>query len=248
MPHAHVLATPAVPCPHARKATPASGTLDSRFRDFIASDDFPCVGSKLALARDGLHTREFAPLGDVSNDGPLLDALAGFVAMLDERDADDRSVDSLVALFRGPRSMDEAAFERQLWNQLQRLHELDLARGNTWAADVERDPDSPRFSMSLAGHPFFVIGLHPGASRIARRFEAPVLVFNSHRQFNRLREDGRFAKMQQATRARDIALQGSINPNLSDYGQASEARQYSGRAVGAGWRCPFRATGPEDAA
>ena len=168
--------------------------------------------------------------------------------MLDERDADDRSVDSLVALFRGPRSMDEAAFERQLWNQLQRLHELDLARGNTWAADVERDPDSPRFSMSLAGHPFFVIGLHPGASRIARRFEAPVLVFNSHRQFNRLREDGRFAKMQQATRARDVALQGSINPNLSDYGQASEARQYSGRAVDAGWRCPFRATGPEDAA
>lgn len=248
MPHAQVLDTAIAPCPHARKALSPAGTLDSRFRDFIASDDFPCVGSKLALARDGLRTQEFAPLGDVSNDGPLLDAVAGFSGMLDARGDDDAGVDSLVALFRGPRSMDEAAFERQLWNQLQRLHELDVARGMPWAADVDRDPASPRFSMSLGGHPFFVIGLHPGASRIARRFEAPVLVFNSHRQFNRLRADGRFAKMQQATRARDIALQGSINPNLSEYGEASEARQYSGRAVGPDWRCPFRATGPEDAA
>src|SRR5690606_15083095 len=121
--------------------------------------------------------------------------------------------------------------------------ELDLSRGIAWAADVERDPASPRFSMSLAGHPFFVIGLHPGASRLARRFRYPSLVFNSHRQFDRLREDGRFAKMQAATRARDIELQGSINPNLADYGEASEARQYSGRATESDWRCPLHVRG-----
>ena len=42
-----------------------------------------------------------------------------------------------------------------------------------------------------------------------------------------------------ATRARDLALQGSINPNLADFGTAPETRQYSGRKVEAGWKCPF---------
>jgi FPC/CPF motif-containing protein YcgG len=92
----------------------------------------------------------------------------------------------------------------------------------------------------LAGHPFFVIGLHPGSSRLGRRAPVPVLVFNSQRQFTRLRADGRYAKMQAATRARDLALQGSLNPNLADWGSAPETRQYSGRAVEADWRCPFR--------
>ena len=111
-----------------------------------------------------------------------------------------------------------------------------FAKDSPWADDVATDPDDPRFSLSLGGHPFFVIGLHPLASRIARRFEAPALVFNSHRQFDRLRADGRYAKMQAATRQRDLALQGSLNPNLADFGAAAETRQYSGRAVEADWR------------
>jgi FPC/CPF motif-containing protein YcgG len=40
-------------------------------------------------------------------------------------------------------------------------------------------------------------------------------------------------------RERDVALQGSTNPNLADFGQASEARQYSGRATEVAWQCPF---------
>lgn len=152
---------------------------------------------------------------------------------------------SCVALFEGPCDTDERRFEAMLWSQLQRLHELDVQRGQPWADGVSRDPDDPRFSLSLAGHPYFVIGLHPGASRIARRFEAPALVFNSHRQFDRLRADGRYAKMQAATRARDMALQGSLNPNLADFGTAAETRQYSGRAVGPDWRCPFHPRSPK---
>jgi FPC/CPF motif-containing protein YcgG len=38
---------------------------------------------------------------------------------------------------------------------------------------------------------------------------------------------------------RDLRLQGSLNPNLSDFGKKSDARQYSGRAVEANWKCPF---------
>jgi len=41
-------------------------------------------------------------------------------------------------------------------------------------------------------------------------------------------------------------VQGSLNPNLADFGERSEARQYSGREVEEHWRCPFhRANSPE---
>ena len=84
-----------------------------------------------------------------------------------------------------------------------------------------------------------MIGLHPNASRPARRFRYPTLVFNSHEQFERLRQDGRFEKMKQIIRARDEALAGSVNPMLADFGSGSEAAQYSGREVGPDWKCPF---------
>lgn len=169
----------------------------------------------------------------------LLDALHGFGAFVDAQPESSSTVHSMVALYAAQRCSGEAGFERALWSTLQRLHDLDHARGEAWAEDIDTDPDSPRFSLSLGGHPYFVIGLHPDASRLARRFEAPALVFNSHRQFERLRADGRYTKMQSATRERDLQLQGSLNPNLADFGSAAETRQYSGRAVEAAWRCPF---------
>ncbi len=236
-------AAPSTPHAHVddRPATGASGgAIAAQFFKFVAARSFPCVGSKAALARDGIRAHEFAALGERANDARLLDRLGTFAAEVDAADPTDKTVRSFVALFTGPRDTDEQRFEALLWSQLQRLHDLDVQRGVRWADDVTRDPDSPKFSLSLAGHPFFVIGLHPGASRMARRFGWPALVFNSHRQFERLRADGRFIKMQAATRKRDVALQGSINPNLADFGVAGETRQYSGRKVGPNWTCPFR--------
>lgn len=230
-------------CPHAARAGEGAA-LAQRFRDFVAGDRFPCVGSKAALAKDAIEIRVFAPLGDRANDARLLDRLGAFARRIEAQDAGDSTVSSFVAIFEGPTDTDELRFEAMLWSQLQRLHDVDARRGVAWAPDVSTRPDSPDFSLSLAGHPFFVIGLHAGASRIARRFECPVLVFNSHRQFEQLRADGRYAKMQAATRARDTALQGGINPNLADFGDAAETRQYSGRAVDADWVCPFHARTP----
>jgi FPC/CPF motif-containing protein YcgG len=83
------------------------------------------------------------------------------------------------------------------------------------------------------------VGLHPGASRPARRFAKPALVFNTHDQFNRLRASGAYEKMRQIIIDRDVALAGSSNPMLSRHGDTSEARQYSGRAVTEDWKCPF---------
>ena len=224
---------------------PPEGGLAERFLSFVGDPSFPCVGSKAALSRGAIETHEFGRMGDRANDAPLLDVLGRFGARIDGAGDAATTVRSCVALFQGPFDTDERRFEAMLWSQLQRLHELDVHRGQPWADGVDRDPDHPQFSLSLAGHPYFVIGLHPGASRIARRFEAPALVFNSHRQFDRLRADGRYAKMQAATRARDMALQGSLNPNLADFGTAAETRQYSGRAVEPEWRCPFHPRNPK---
>lgn len=231
--------TPPIP---ARAAAPFD--VPSAFLDHVAAPDFPCVGAKAALAQGAIHTLMLGPMGERANDARLLDGLVGFGRFLGRQPEGSTVVHSFVALFDGPRDTDEQRFEALLWSQLQRLHRLDVQRGNAWAPGVSRDPDDPRFSLSLGGHPFFVIGLHPGASRIARRFGWPALVFNSHAQFDRLRADGRYPKMQRATRARDLRLQGSLNPNLADFGTAPETRQYSGRAVEPDWRCPFHAMTP----
>jgi FPC/CPF motif-containing protein YcgG len=129
-------------------------------------------------------------------------------------------------------------FEGLLWKQLRLLHERDAARFD-WDPEVASDPDDPRFSFSFGGQALYVIGMRANSSREARRFPWPVLVFNPHEQFERLRGDGKWKRMQGTIRQRDLQLQGSINPMLSDFGERSEARQYSGRAVEENWRAPF---------
>lgn len=213
--------------------------LGKRFLELLGDDTYPCVGARLALSRGSIETHEFGRLGNRDNDQAMLNGLARFVSMIEASACDEYAVHSYVAIFRGPTDMSELRFESLMWSQLWRIHELDVLAGNLPADDVSSDTESPLFSLSIAEHPFFLIGLHPYASRLARRFSHPALVFNSHRQFNKLKEDGRYAKMQEATRSRDIELQGSLNPNLADFGDESEARQYSGRKVEHDWRCPF---------
>ena len=85
-------------------------------------------------------------------------------------------------------------------------------------------------------------GIRAAFDAAARRFAWPALVFNPHAQFERLRRDGQFDRLRDRIRDRDVALQGTINPNLSDFGERSEARQYSGRDTSAtAWTCPFHA-------
>ena len=151
---------------------------------------------------------------------------------------------TFVAIFERPRELDEMAFENLFWQQLRALHEVDAANF-AWDPNVKSDPTDPHFSFSFAGQALYVIGLHANSSREARRFPWPAMVFNPHEQFERLRADGKWKRMQETIRRRDLELQGSINPMLSDFGEQSEARQYSGRAVEENWRAPFQAMEPK---
>ena len=67
-------------------------------------------------------------------------------------------------------------------------------------------------------------------------------------EFETLREEGKYERMRERILERDVELAGSINPMLSRHGDASEARQYSGRVIEKGWQCPFRDKRLEEAA
>jgi FPC/CPF motif-containing protein YcgG len=207
-----------------------------RFLDRIARPDFPCVGAKSAATQDGIEFFEAGDLRCPRDDLRLLQALQRFALSAPP----DALFLSFVAIFPDTPKQAEPDFEAALWQRLQALHELD-AREFGWDPSVSSDPASPDFSLSLGGRAFYIIGLHPGAHRRARRFPFAAMVFNLHSQFETLREDGRYDKLRDAITQRDIDYSGSRNPMLQLHGEASEARQYAGRIVGAEWRCPFLA-------
>lgn len=202
---------------------------------FITGDGFSCVGGKSAHLQGGLVHRHFGPLADPAHVERLHGELARFAGAKDDI---HRLLATFVATFDGPHDLTEEDFERLLWRQLQQMHDRDAGR-HPWSSMVDPDPRSARFGFSIGGHPFFVVGLHPNSSRYSRRFAYPALAFNSHVQFERMKSSGAYGRIQQAVRAAELRLQGSVNPSIADFGQRSEAPQYSGRLVGDDWRCPF---------
>lgn len=213
----------------------AAAAQDDLFA-FVRANDFPCVGAKSALARGTLKVLACHSLAsgwdDVRIHSELLEWAQGWRS-------DPDGLRSLAVVFEGPDGLTEAGFEALMWDRIQSLADKDAWRGQPYDRRVSPDPQDPHFSLSFGGEAFFVVGLHPGASRPARRFPRPAMVFNLHEQFEKLREEGRYERMRERILERDRELAGSINPMLARHGEASEARQYSGRRVPDGWQCPF---------
>ncbi len=205
------------------------------FRTFVARQEFPCLGAKAAFNAGSYAFAAYDALASDATTAALADDLFKFTRS-EIRAASEYA--TFAAVFRHPAEVDEVAFERLLWRQLAMLNRADAAHFE-YCPDVRSDPADPQFSFSFAEQALYVIGMHPKASREARRFDWPMIVFNPHEQFERLRADGKWKRMQQTIRERDVELQGSINPMLSDFGEVTEARQYSGRAVEPDWRAPF---------
>ncbi len=201
-------------------------------KEMIRGPEYPCVGAKSVVNRNTVEVAVFDAMADADSTPQLLERLSSFVTA----PSDDTGFRSFIAAFRGPVPDSEKVFEQLLWRQLDMLRELDSSE---WDPAVSNDPTNPHFCFSVAGTAAFVIGMHPLASRLARRAPLPVLVFNPHAQFERLRASGGYDRVRDVVRRRDEKLQGTINPMVADHGQGSEARQYSGRVVDAGWRAPL---------
>ena len=217
--------------------------LARRFEDFIRDPDFCCVGAKSALAKGQLHIHVARDIRSAWDD---LAIHAQLVSLAQRFTLKPTLYQSFAVVFEEPRMLTEAAFEEAVWQRIQSLADKDAWRGHEYDSTVDADPASPHFSLSFGGQAFFVVGLHPRASRAARRFEAPAMVFNLHAQFEMLREQGRYEKLRQSILDRDFQLTGSANPMLARHGETSEARQYSGRVVADDWQCPFEPAHRDD--
>ena len=213
--------------PDRRRPLEVVGALET----MVLHPDYPCLGARSVFNRDRATVVALGAMATHDATTRLHDALRDF-----GRDTDQGAgFASLVAVFPDTTIDDEAHFESLLWRQLEQLHEVDHQR---WNPQVSDDPGNPHFAFSVAGTAYFVVGLHPAASRIARRTPLPTLVFNLHQQFEDLRASDRFERMRDTIRRRDSALQGDVNPMVADHGAGSEARQYSGRAVPTDWTAP----------
>jgi FPC/CPF motif-containing protein YcgG len=211
--------------------------LAQAFRDFVQDPHFPCVGAKSALSHDEIRIVVARDIRSGWDDLRIYPALLDFVSRYQR---DPGLFRSFTVLFEAPKTLSEAEFEDHLWARLQSLSDKDAWLGLPYDERVKADPEDKSFSLSFGGEAFFVVGLHPNSSRKARRFETPALVFNLHDQFEQLRADGKYEKLRQRIVDRDLRYSGSINPMLATYGEGSEARQYSGRAVEEEWVCPLR--------
>jgi len=220
-----------------REPSPLARHVHDRFRAFILDPNFSCIGAKAAV--QGANYR-FGLYGEMDTAAATAGLAYDLWEFVREQPLFAPALSTFIATFALPAVSDQLEWERLVWAQLQRLHNLD-AEFHTWDSRVSSDPEAHDFSFSFAGRAYFVVGLHPASSRYARRFGWATLVFNARAQFEQLRETNQFARMQQTIRNREQRLQGSLNPNLSDFGEASEARQYSGRALEATWKCPFHA-------
>ncbi|MBU2929423.1 guanitoxin biosynthesis heme-dependent pre-guanitoxin N-hydroxylase GntA [Winogradskyella psychrotolerans] len=218
------------------KQLPLFKTVDEAYKDFILTQKHPCVMAKTLFMTNNYHLNVYRSSTKTEDLGDLLKDLEAFI---DQYDFDSNSFESFLAVFPSEHYDSELDFENQLWQTLQQLHELDDCE---WDASVSDDPEDPTFSFSLKGHAFYIVGLHPNSSRLARQSPYPTIVFNLHTQFEQLRAMGSYKKVKKRIRKRDKKLQGHINPVLKDFGKDSETKQYSGRAVDSRWKCPFHKT------
>ncbi len=199
--------------------------------------DYPCTGAISVFAQKGYR---FGLFPELACDNAVRALCHDLYEFCHEFPIINDQLVTFIAMFRGPAIKSEQHFEELLWSQLQAMHDID-SDFFAWDKSVDSDPKSNNFSFSIGGRAMFVIGMHPKASRLTRTFRYPTMVFNLHEQFEGLRARGKFETMTQIIRAREMTFQGSINPMLKNFGESSEASQYSGRLVSDNWPCPFHA-------
>ncbi|MDR6301770.1 guanitoxin biosynthesis heme-dependent pre-guanitoxin N-hydroxylase GntA [Mesonia maritima] len=207
--------------------------VKEKYNEFILKKNHPCIMAQTVFKMDKAVLKEYKSLGSAVTAEVLLKDLQKYIA---EYDYDSNDFYSFIATFPLEKKLTEKQFETKLWQQLQLIATIDT---EAWDPAVSPNPEDNNFSFSIHGSAFYIVGLHPNSSRMARKSPYATLVFNLHWQFEKLREMGVYDKVKEKIRERDEELQGSINPMLEDFGAKSEANQYSGRKVGENWKCPF---------
>ena len=207
----------------------------AKFQEKVRDGLFPCLAARSALTNHHIRYKVVDHMACPKDDHEILEFLYAFI---DEFRAAKDDFYSAVVIFKAPVIRHEEMFEQLFWPRLQALANLDAAN-HSYDTRVDQAVESPNFSFSLKEEAFYLIGLHPANNRKARQFEYPAIVFNAHAQFEKLRQENHYAKMQHVVRHRDMVYSGSVNPMLADFGEISEVHQYTGKQYEAGWKCPL---------
>jgi FPC/CPF motif-containing protein YcgG len=216
---------------------PLGEAAHDQLRGLINNEYFPCLGARAAFSQGTYRLGFYKHLGHLSSVAAMGRDLRRFCLEYDKLG----DFATFLAVFKRPQISSEDDFEVVLWQHLQLLHDHDV---DDWDPHYSPVPTDPNFGFSFYGKAFFVVGMHAGASRFARRFAFHTLAFNPESQIRRLKEAGLLEQFAAKVRQRDTLFQGSINPSLptSTETTGGEARVYSGKAhrPGDGWVCPFQ--------
>ena len=150
----------------------------------VAARDFPCVGAKAALAKGTLNVLAANRIDSAWDDLRIHD---GLLALRRRLSRGAGAVPQLRGRVRGARTISTNRPSRRCCGiASSRCPTRTSGAASAMTPRVSADPDNPHFSLSFGGEAFFVVGLHPDASRPARRFARPTMVFNLHDQFETL--------------------------------------------------------------
>lgn len=195
---------------------------------------YPCNAAKGVLARANM---ELCVVDNMISDEAAATVQSRLTAF--GKQGDENGLISFVVAFEDQPVHCEHHYDALLWGFLQRVHDLD-APLCPWDEHVSSDPNDAKFSFSVGGEAYYLIGLNPCSSRKARQLSVPAVVFNPHRQFEAFRQRGKYGRLRDTIRANDVRYSGSVNPMLQDFGSASESVQYSGEQHEENWRCPLQ--------
>lgn len=215
---------------------PLGEAAHDMLRAFILGEYYPCIGARAAFTEGTYRLGFYKHLAHLSSVAAMGRDLKRFVGEYQKIGR----YNTFVAVFKYPQITTEDQFETLLWKHLQLLHNHDI---DHWDPHYSPNPEDPNFAFSFDGEAFFVVGMHPGASRFARRFGYTVLVFNPESQIRNLKENNKLARFSEVVRTRDTLFQGTLNPSLPLDGSTTggEAQVYSGKPHPAGskYQCPF---------
>ena len=207
----------------------------NEYYNFLSNKAFPCVAAKDAMAKGNIKLFVADNIGCPKDDKAILDFMYSFTAFYRKS---IKGFYSAAIIFKQPEILNEEMFDALLWQRLAALRSLDALQYQH-DSRVAANPTDSNFSFSMMEEAFFIVGLNPMSSRPARRFKYATLVFNPHAQFEAMKKDARYEKMKTIVRKRDVSFSGSVNPMLTDFGEASEVYQYSGKNYDSNWKCPL---------
>lgn len=215
---------------------PLRSQVETVLRGWIDPRTYPCVPAVQSFKKHEYLVGLYDGFGEGTGSRQLFQDLYFFR----ERQKESASLYlSFWAVFAPGEPLSEEEFEARMWRELSYLTSHEDPR-TPWDQLFSSDPADPRFCFSLGGDAFFVVGVHPSSSRLARRFPYPAVVFNLYDQFEELERRGQYQAIVKKNRERDVKLQGSINPMMEKYADQWEAIQFSGRENPPEWKCPFQ--------